>query len=64
MERAENEEEKRENSKTEEDRKDKFKEKLQQSREEGAGMKDKRAEWKNGEGLNKEKERKLRSRRK
>ena len=41
MERAENEEEKRENSKTEEDREDKIKEKLQQGREEEAGMKDK-----------------------
>ena len=37
----ENEEDKRENSKAEEDREDKFKEKLQQGREEGAGMKDK-----------------------
>ena len=50
----ENEEEKRENSKAEEDREDKFKEKLQQVRENEPNWKKKRVERKNGQWLKKD----------
>ena len=50
----ENEEEKRENSKDEEDREDKFKEKLQQVRENEPNWKKKRGERKNGQWLKKD----------
>ena len=50
----ENEEEKRENSKAEEDREDKSKEKLQQVRENEPNWKKKRGERKNGQWLKKD----------